>query len=462
MSFTNFPDFNKLILVDKVRVMKMNTSLVVGANSLVRLGNNKEVHYINFDNAATTPPFESVIESIVNFSPNYSSIHRGTGYKSILSSKVYEEGRDVVLDFIKGDKEYHTVIFLKNTTECINKLSYRLHSKLKDKVVLATYMEHHSNMLPWRDKYTTDYIEVDNHGRLCMEDLEFKLNLYGGKVGLVCVAGASNVTGYINPIYDIARICHKHGAKILVDGAQAIPHLPFDMKPLESKEHIDFVAFSAHKMYAPFGTGALIAPKEIFAEGCSEFVGGGTVEFVSVDDVIWADVPDKEEAGTPNLMGVVALIQSIKTLEQIGMKNVEEYERSLTGYTLNFMKEIPNITLYDDLNIRDKVSIISFNINGFTHHETSKILAEEGGIATRNGCFCAQPYVQRLLKIQKEDVKKFRNCDKIHQPGLVRISFGLYNNFDEIDLFIYLLKKICANPAYYQKKYINFPLEQTI
>lgn len=439
----------------------MYTNLVAGSNSLVTLSNGKEVHYINFDNAATTPPFKSVLKSIIDFSSNYSSIHRGTGYKSILSSRIYEQGRDVVLDFIKGDKYYHTVIFLKNTTECINKLSYRLKSTLKDKVVLTTYMEHHSNMLPWRERYDTDYVEVDASGRLCIEDLEFKLKLYGGKVGLVCVTAASNVTGYINPIYDIAKLCHKYGSRILVDGAQSVPHLPFDMKPYDSSEHIDFLAFSAHKMYAPFGTGALVAPKDIFLEGCSEFVGGGTVNFVTRDDVVWADVPDKEEAGTPNLMGVVALIQSIKTLEGMGMKNVEEYERSLTGYALKSMKEIPGIILYDDLNIKDKVSIISFNLHGFTHHEISIILSEEGGIATRSGCFCAQPYVQRLLKIQQEDVKRFRNCDKIHQPGMVRISLGLYNDFDEIDLFIYLLKKICSNPEYYQKKYINSPLVQT-
>lgn len=437
----------------------MYNDLVVGCNSLVKLSNGKDVHYINFDNAATTPPFNSVINSLVDFSPNYSSVHRGSGYKSILSSTLYEDGRNRVLDFVKGDKVYHSVIFLKNTTECINKLSYRLQHTLKDKVVLTTYMEHHSNMLPWRNKYNTDYIEVDDIGRLCIQDLEFKLKIYNGKVGLVCVTAASNVTGYINPIHKIARLCHKYGAKLLVDGAQAIPHIPFDMYPVNSQEHIDFVTFSAHKMYAPFGIGVLVAPKEVFMEGCSELVGGGTVKFVSTDDVIWADPPDREEAGTPNLMGVVALSESIRTLEAIGMKNIEDYERRLTAYALNLLRRVPNIVLYDDFNVNMKVSIVSFNIKGLHHTQLANILGSEGGIAIRNGCFCAQPYVQRLLKISKEDVKKFRNCDKTHQPGMVRISFGLYNNFNEIDLFIYILNKISQNTGYFKNKYRNLPLE---
>jgi len=203
-------------------------------------------------------------------------------------------GREIVLDFVGGSRDYHTVVFLKNTTECINKLSYRLKDTLGDKVVLTTYMEHHSNFLPWKYRYKTDLIEVDNQGRLCLEDLEFKLRLYNGKVGLVAVTGASNVTGYINPIYEIASICHKYGAKILVDGAQLIPHSRFNMMPVTSPYHIDYLAFSAHKMYAPFGIGALVCPKEIFEQGYSEQIGGGTVKFVSTKDVIWLDPPEEK------------------------------------------------------------------------------------------------------------------------------------------------------------------------
>lgn len=435
----------------------MYRDLVFGVDTLVKLRNGKSVNYINFDNAATTPPFKSVINEIVDFSNVYSSVHRGTGYKSIVSSRIYDEGREIVLDFVGGSRDYHTVVFLKNTTECINKLSYRLKDILGDKVVLTTYMEHHSNFLPWKYRYKTDFIEVDNLGRLCLEDLEFKLRLYKGKVGLVAVTGASNVTGYINPIYEIASICHKYGAKILVDGAQLIPHSSFNMMPVTSPYHIDFLAFSAHKMYAPFGIGALVCPKEIFYPGFSEQVGGGTVRFVSAKDVLWLDPPEKEEAGTPNLMGVLALSTSIKTLQDLNMENIEEYERKLTKYALDLIRDIPNLILYDDMKVEEKVSIISFNMEGLDHNELAAILAGEGGIAVRNGCFCAQPYVQRLLKISDEEMEKYLRDESLPRPGLVRISFGLYNDFNEIYLFAHLLKKISENVNYYKYKYRNHP-----
>lgn len=225
--------------------------LVVGSDTKVPLYNGQLSPCINFDNAATTPPLVSVINSIVNFSPWYSSIHRGTGYKSQLSSEIYEDSRETVGKFVEADLDKDTVIYVKNTTEAINKLSYRLCCYDDDSIILTTSMEHHSNDLPWRNKYKIDYIEVDEFGRLVMEDLKNKLIKYGDKVKLVTITGASNVTGYINPIYDIAKLVHAYGCKILVDGAQLVPHCKFSMKPYDSLEHIDYLTFSAHKMYAP-------------------------------------------------------------------------------------------------------------------------------------------------------------------------------------------------------------------
>lgn len=437
----------------------MYKDLIVGSDSSVKLNNGNNVHFVNFDNAATTPPFKSVIQAIIDFAPYYSSVHRGSGFKSKLSSEVYDEGRQAVLDFVGGREDYHTVVFLKNTTDCINKLSYRLHDSLKDKIVLTTYMEHHSNMLPWRDKYRVDYVDVNSNGRLDIDDLEEKLYRYRGRVGLVCVTAASNVTGYINPIHDIAALAHKYGSKILVDAAQGIAHMPIDMKPIDSSEHIDFLAFSAHKMYAPFGTGALVAPKTTFKDGCPEYSGGGCIKFVSTDDVVWADPPEKEEAGTPNLMGVVALTESIKVLESIGMEEIDRYEKDLILYALDQLKEIPNISIYDDFDVDRKVSIASFNMEGLTHTQLAKILGDEGGIGVRNGCFCAQPYVQRIFNVNKNEIKKYRDLPVSQQPGMVRISLGLYNDFNEIDLLIYLLNKISKDIPHYQNKYRNASLE---
>lgn len=433
----------------------MYKNLIYGSNTLVPLSNGEKVPYINFDNAATTPPFYSVMEGINNFSPWYSSVHRGSGYKSIISSEFYENARRLVLDFVGGTPEYHEVIFLKNATEGINKLSFRLLEENKDNVVLSTFMEHHSNDLPWRNKYKVDYVNIDESGRLSLEDLEKKLVKHSGKVKLVAVTGASNVTGYVNPIYEIAKISHKYGAKILVDGAQLVPHHPMDMKPINSNEHIDYLVFSAHKMYAPFGTGVLIAPKATFSKGAPEFSGGGTVKIVTSDFILWDDPPYKEEAGTPNLMGVVALINSINTLKSIGMKNIEIYEKELTYYTLEKLSKIPNINLYCDMDVINKVSIIPFNIEGIHHGIVTNILSLEGGIAVRNGCFCAQPYVQKLLKISSEEMEKYKLNPNLPRPGMIRLSFGLYNDYIEINIFLELLKNIVMNREYYLNKYRN-------
>ena len=318
-------------------------------------------------------------------------------------------------------------------------------------------MEHHSNDLPWRYKYNVDYVEVDEHGRLSLDHLEYLLKKYKGKVKLLAVTGASNVTGYLNPIHQIARLAHRYGSKILVDGAQLVPHHPVDMKPIDHPEHIDYIAFSAHKMYAPFGTGVLIAPKDTFKNGISDHIGGGTVRLVTPKEVIWDDPPQKEEAGTPNLLGVVALVQSIDTLRKIDMEKVKNYERELTKYTFERIKNIPNIILYDDGDIENKVSIISFNIDGLYHGTVATALSLEGGIAVRNGCFCAQPYIQKLLGVSLKDMEKYKNDESLLRPGTVRVSFGLYNDYNEINVLLELLNQIGNNTKYYDLKYRNPP-----
>ncbi|MCF6464474.1 aminotransferase class V-fold PLP-dependent enzyme [Clostridium sp. Cult2] len=435
----------------------MYKKLVYGINTLVPLFNGNKVPYINFDNAATTPPFFSVLHGINNFSPYYSSVHRGTGYKSIVSSHFYDNARNIVMDFVNADPNYYTAIFVKNTTEAINKLSYRLMDEIKDGVVLSTYMEHHSNDLPWRYRYNVDYVEVDAKGRLSLDHLEYLLKKHQGKVKLVALTGASNVTGYINPIHKIAKLAHRYGSKILVDGAQLVPHHPVDIKSVKDPCHIDYIAFSAHKMYAPFGTGVLIAPKTTFVSGFSDHIGGGTVDLVTSEEVLWTSPPEKEEAGTPNLLGVVALIESISTLKKLHIAKVAEYERKLTRYTLEKMKTIPNIKLYDDEDVKNKVSIISFNIDGLYHGTVATILSLEGGIGVRNGCFCAQPYIQKLLNVSKEDIEKYKNNENLLRPGTVRISYGLYNDYEEINIMIELLKQIGNNIEYYDSKYRNPP-----
>lgn len=449
-------------------ISKMNyRNLVVGVETDVRLRNGKIARAINFDNAATTPPLVSVIGEINNFAPYYSSIHRGAGYKAKISSTRYEDARKSVMSFVGADEKKDVAIFVKNATEAINKVAYRLcqddeyinsQSKSGNRnencVILATSMEHHSNDLPWREKYKVDYIEVDECGKLVFDSLAEKLEKYKGKARLVTVTGASNVTGYLNPVHRIAELAHKYGAKILVDGSQLIPHLSFDMKSSASSKHIDFLVFSAHKMYAPFGVGVLIGPKNFFQKGSPDSAGGGTVRAVTHDVVVWNDPPSKDEAGTPNLMGVVALAAAIKTLSSVGMKNIDKHENALARHLINGLKKIDCIEMYctEDEN-QERVGIVPFNMKAVYHEKLAEILAGEAGIAVRSGCFCAHPYVTKLLKVSSEKINRVIKNPLEPKPGMVRVSFGLYNEHKEVDKLLEILHGVAKDRRRYLKMY---------
>ena len=430
--------------------------LILGVNKKVPLISGKSVTAINFDNAATTPPFRSVLEDIVDFAPWYSSIHRGEGYKSQLTTRLYDDSRNIVSKFVNADFN-NTVIYVKNSTEAFNKLSNLLYDPYKTNVILTTDMEHHSNDLPWRDKFFIDYISIDASGRLSLDDLEYKLNKYNNHIKLVTITGASNITGYKNPIYDVAKLVHKFGSKLLVDGAQLIPHAPFIMSNKNSEYNIDFLIFSAHKMYAPFGTGVLIGPKNFLDKCEPDLVGGGTVDIVTHDFIKWDDSPQRHEAGSPNVIGSIALASAIKTLNKIGMDNVECIEKKLTAYAILKIKNIPDLKIYCDTSKGvDRVSIIPFNICGIHHALVAKILSYEWGISVRSGCFCAQPYLAKLLNISNEFALNIMTNPDSPRPGMVRISFGLYNTYSEIDTLAYALNKISLNKKFYVTKYENF------
>ena len=431
-------------------------NLIIGADQKVPLPNGKYVTAINFDNAATTPVLYSVFKEIKHFAPWYSSVHRGGGYKSKVSSDTYEQGRAAVQSFVNSDKERDIVIFTKNTTESINVLSSVLsQQKSHQKVVLSTWMEHAANDLPWRNKFKVDYVEIDKFGRLSIEDLEDKLVRYRGSVKLVSVTGASNVTGYMNPIHKIAVLAHKYDAKILVDGAQLVPHTSVDMKCFDSVEHIDYLVFSAHKMYAPFGAGVLIGPKKDFMEGNPFIQGGGAISLVTHERVEWDEPAGKDEAGTPNAMGVVALTAAIKTLRAVGMDNIYKREKALYDYTISRMEKIPGIRFYSDPYREDTIGVIPFNLEGVHHYLMPSILFDEAGVSVRNGFFCTHPYCERLLGLSSEDMKQYFEDDEVELPGMVRVSFGFYNNYSEIDKFLRILRMIAKNKDYYINKYSN-------
>lgn len=432
-------------------------SRIVGINQKVPLITGEEVEYVFLDNAASTPAFTDVLDAINRFMPFYSSVHRGTGFKSRLSTIAYDQAHEIIARFVGANPETNTVIFGKNTTEAINKLSYRFPLR-SDSIVLVSSMEHHSNDLPWRHRAKVIHIKVTKEGRLDLNDYEEKLKTYAGKVALVAITGASNVTGFIQPIHQMARMAHEVDAKILVDAAQLAPHRRVDMKPDDDPEHIDFLALSAHKMYAPFGTGALIGPKQIFLLNGPEYRGGGTVDMVTLEDVKWTGLPERDEAGSPNVVGAIAMAVAAQVLMELGMDHIARHEEELLKYTILRMKEIPGITIYGEdrpEKMNEKVGVIPFNLEGISHFLVAAILGYEGGIGVRNGCFCAHPYVIHLLGLTSEEIKhwqtQFLSGNKTEMPGLVRVSFGCYNNTDDIDRLIEMLKIIASGK--YRGKY---------
>ncbi|WP_242847521.1 aminotransferase class V-fold PLP-dependent enzyme [Syntrophomonas zehnderi] len=413
------------------------------------------MRYINFDNAASTPALMPVLKELQEFMGWYAGVHRGTGYKSLLSTQVYDDCHQIIGRYVKADLDKNAVILLKNTTEAINKLAYRLSLSAKD-IVISTVMEHHSNDLPWRKQAVVKYAEVDEKGQLDIADIEKKLKQNYPRVKLLTVTGASNVTGHINDIHYLAELAHAFKARIMVDAAQLIPHQQIEIKENHDPAHIDYIAFSGHKIYAPFGVGVLIGPRDTFLAGEPEYVGGGTVNMVTRENVFWSDLPDREEAGSPNLMGAFALAKTLQYIDEIGMEHLSSYEGELVTYALQELKKVPGISIYGS---KPRVGVISFNIKGINHALLGAILCYEAGMGVRNGCFCAQGYVRKLLG-EKEDIKYLSAYKKkeIHRlPGMVRISLAPYNTHAEIDILVKYLKKIAQNIKHYQKSYAYSP-----
>ena len=424
--------------------------------------NGSKLRYINFDNAASTPPLRAVLDAVNNFSEFYSSVHRGTGFKSQLSTHAYEQAREITLNFMKADPETHTCIFSKNTTESLNKLARRFPFTPERDILLTTAMEHHSNDLPWRinPKAQVVHIKTSPDGRLNMDDYAAKLEKFGERVALVSVSGASNVTGYLNPIHDMAERAHAVGAQFAADAAQLAPHRAINMLPLSDPRHLDYVVISAHKMYAPFGTGALIGRRDTFAQGTPDMVGGGTVSMVSLDDVTWDAPPERDEAGSPNVIGAVALAAALKVLEDVGMDAVAAHEAELTAYALGQLSQVGGLKIYGDVNpdsASQRLGVIPLNLKGVSHYLLAAILGHEFGIGVRNGCFCAHPYLLDLMKIPEAEATRVRQSivegDRSNIPGLVRVSFGLYNTTDEIDALVDALKKISKGE--YEGEYVQ-------
>ncbi|MEM4440755.1 MAG: SufS family cysteine desulfurase [Desulfurococcaceae archaeon] len=385
--------------------------------------NGKKLVY--FDNAATTQKPVQVIKVIEEFySKHNANIHRGLHTLSQEASQMYEEAHEIIAKFVNA-KSWREIVFVNNTTEAINTVAYgwALWNLQEGDEIVVTIMDHHSNILPWRliaqlKKAKVIYVDVTSDGYLRYDQLA---ELVTPRTRIVAFPIASNVLGTVNDARKIARIAHEVGAIAVADGAQSVPHMPTNVKELE----VDFLAFSGHKMLGPTGIGVLWGREDILEEMKPFKVGGDTIKDVTVDYVVWHDLPWRFEAGTPNIAGGIGLAEAAKYLMRIGMENVREHEKSLVAYTLKRFEELlGELEYYGPKNPEDKTAVIAFNIKGLNHHTVGMAL-DLFGIAVRTGMHCAHPLHYRL-----------------GLAGTVRSSYYIYNTHEEVDYFIEALEKI--------------------
>ncbi|MGL5765210.1 MAG: aminotransferase class V-fold PLP-dependent enzyme [Sarcina sp.] len=415
--------------------------LFIGVDEKILDTKGEEIIPINFDNAATTPAFSIVKENIDKYIKIYGSIGRGKGLKSIETTENYEECRNIILDFFGIDKEEYTVIFVKNTTEGINLLANVLVDSKKDKI-LTTRMEHHANDLPWRANGEVLYLETNKDGVLILDNLENLLK--SNNIKLVAITAASNVTGYVNEIERVTKIAHKYGVNVVLDAAQIIAHRKLEFRS-DSDSSLDFVVFSGHKMYAPFGSGVIVAKKELLKNKRPYIRGGGAIDIVFDEEEYWGEIPYIYEAGTPNYFGALAIASAMMKINEIGFDEIKNHEKMLKDYLYENISNIPGIIIYgNDISV-DRLGICSFNLKNKDHAVVAKELSYLREIAIRDGCFCAHSYVKRLLGLADQDTKKYLYNQALERPGLVRVSFGLYNDISEIQEFLNCLEYIATH-----------------
>jgi selenocysteine lyase/cysteine desulfurase len=389
--------------------------------------------YVNLDYAASTPVMAAVWDVVEAFVPWYSSVHRGTGAKSQVSTAAYEHAREVVAHFAGAPEA--SVVFVRNTTEAINVLATALPPRTR---VLSTPVEHHANMLPWR-RHDLHMLPFTTSADELLEVTAQALR--ATPIDLLAVTGASNVTGEVWPLRELAQLAHAHGAQLFVDAAQLAPHRALTM----AEAGIDHLAISGHKLYAPFGAGALVS--QIALGGEPLLRGGGAIKSVTLDDVVWADAPDRFEAGSPNVIGAVALAAACETLEAIGMDALADRERALSTHLDNGLKTIPGLTRLELWpGHEDRVGVASFTLAGHPAEALAARLSADYAIGVRHGCFCAHPLITRLLKIPEAEALRLhadlRRGLEPELPGAVRASMGLGTTVSDIDALIGALDEI--------------------
>jgi len=389
----------------------------------VRVRDNKKLVYL--DNAATTQKPKQVIDAITSYYQNQNSnIHRAVHELAEKSTELFESTRDKIAEFLNIQNR-EEIVFVRGTTEAINLVAYAWgrDNVQKGDIVVTTEYEHHSNIVPWQlltqeTGAELKYINIDENGELILEQLDEYLAT--GKVKLVAISHVSNVLGTITDVHSVIKKCKNIGVKVLVDGAQAVPHMKVDIDSLDC----DFYAFSAHKMLGPTGVGVLWARKEIL-EKMKPFHGGGDmIREVHKYETTWNDLPYKFEAGTPNVADVICFAAAIDYLTGIGMDNIRNHEIELTKYALEKMSKIKGLTLYGPQDPEKASGVISFNFNDVHPHDVATII-DKNGVAIRSGHHCAQVLMEKL-----------------NVAATNRASFYIYTTKEEIDILIDSLEQV--------------------
>ncbi|MFI6898688.1 aminotransferase class V-fold PLP-dependent enzyme [Streptomyces sp. NPDC050256] len=421
---------------------------VLGKDVTVPLVTGGEVTYAALDYAASAPALQRVWDDVAAYAPYYGSVHRGAGYLSQLSTDLFESSRVTVAEFL-GCRADDQVVFTRSTTDSLNLLAAALPA---DCQVFVFETEHHASLLPWRDARVT-YLNAPRTPAQAVETLERALagrDPYGP--ALVCVTGASNVTGELWPVKELAAAAHAHGARIVLDAAQLAPHHPVDIAELD----VDWVAFSGHKLYAPFGSGVLAGRSDWLTAAEPYLAGGGASRQVArrADggvDVEWHTTAARHEAGSPNVIGVYSIASACKALTEAGFDSLVAREQRLVTEVRAGLAEVPEVkvlSLFGD--DAPRVGVISFVVEGWNSSHFAAALSAEYGIGVRDGLFCAHPLVRTLLGSDPQDVGECGAPEA--EPGqkslnAIRVSFGAGTPDEHVERFLRAVKELVSDGA---------------
>lgn len=443
----------------------------LGLDTTYPLADGRTVRRIYLDSAASNLRMKVADDIVRRAMAHYANTHSQLHCSARIMTDLYHWAHEVVLDFVGATDDYTAIFCGNGVTGGLNRMACVLKAQRPDRdVVITTLMEHHANDLPHRKHVgTVVHVPVEKDpdgdaGRVNMTALREAIAKHADRLNYVAITAASNVTGITNPIHDIARLAHEAGALVVVDAAQSAAHTPISMKGAEPEEDLDVVCLSGHKIYTPGSPGVIVARKDLFTGQEPMEVGGGIVSFVDTKRyVVTNDLPDREETGTPNIPGALSLAATLYLLGRIGMDVIEEDERDITQYALTKIEAIENLRLYGShrLEVAERIGVITFNIPGLQHGLVAAALNDYFGIAVRNDCFCAQPFVRQLLGIADEAGVAPDSCMGVYlpgtRPGMVRISFGLYNTKADVDAAIYAIRHISENVDYYRDQYQPVP-----